>query len=548
MDVHSFRIIGAQMLRYLTGARVEKIHAPLEGVFSFSLYAQGTKRLLVLRFGRKAPLFFLTRRRLENPPRPSAQAMRLRTYCLGRRLGEGCLDLASRRLAFPLPGPMPEGGEGETGRLFLLLDMVNGVDIVETLPGGFGEAVFWPEASLVDSLCRDGEAAEGEAEAWRDYPVLSPLLRESLACLEALEGRALLVDLEAGGGDLFLYADAKGKPAFYAAWPLPDEILRKRDLRPLSLEEAALAVESADPEAREAAFAEVEVAYREHFPALYAAGLVDSGSFFEHVRQLTHKEEAAPEKRRQKRVKRLLAKLDQEETRLKGMAAQGDAARLLQSVLWRFPAEAKAGEVVIPESGESMALDPRYTIRENMARMFHQAARGKRGLTMLEQRRAQAPYVGLDAPGEALSASGPAKDGAAGESTTGGAREWPFAQDGAAYKDVARFLSSDGYTLLRGKNAKGNHSLLRLGKGHDYWLHAEDGPGAHVIIRRAHAEDPVPERTLREAARLALEKSRLGGEGGGTVMLALLRHVHGLKGAKPGTVRVDVLLPSITLP
>jgi hypothetical protein len=423
--------------------------------------------------------------------------------------------------------------------------MVNGVDIVETLPSGFGKELFWPEPSLVDSLCREGEAAQGETEAWREYPALSPLLRESLACLEALEGRALLVDLEAGGGELFLYADAKGKPAFYAAWPLPDEVLRKRGLRPVNLEEAALAVESADPEAREAAFAEAEVAYRERFPALYAAGLVDAGSFFEHVREITRKEEAAPEKRRQKRVKRLLAKLDQEETRLKGMAAQGDAARLLQSVLWRFPAEAKAGEVVIPESGESVSLDPRYTIRENMARMFHQAARGKRGLGMLEQRRAQAPSVGLEAPEGRAVAPAPEKAGAA---TAGGAREWPFAQDGAAYKDVARFLSSDGYTLLRGKNAKGNHSLLRLGKGHDYWLHAEGGPGAHVVIRRAHAEDPVPERTLREAAQLALEKSWRSGEGGGTVMLALLRHVHGLKGAKAGTVRVDARLPSITLP
>jgi hypothetical protein len=229
------------------------------------------------------------------------------------------------------------------------------------------------------------------------------------------------------------------------------------------------------------------------------------------------------------------------------MAAQGDAARLLQSVLWRFPAEAKAGELIIPESGESVTLDPRYTIRENMARMFHQAARGKRGLGMLEQRRAQAPSVGLDAPGTAASAPAP-KEGAAGEARAGGAREWPFAHEGGEYKDVARFLSSDGYTLLRGKNAKGNHGLLRIGKGHDYWLHADGGPGAHVIIRRAHAEDPVPERTLREAAALALEKSWRSGEGGGTVMLALLRHVHGLKGAKAGTVRVDARLPSITLP
>jgi hypothetical protein len=106
-------------------------------------------------------------------------------------------------------------------------------------------------------------------------------------------------------------------------------------------------------------------------------------------------------------------------------------------------------------------------------------------------------------------------------------------------KDVARLVSSDGFLLLRGKNARGNRRLLKMGRPYDLWLHVEDGPGAHLIIRLSHAAEEPPAGTLREAAILAGEKSWQRYTARARVMVARLRHVHAVKGAEPGTVRVD---------
>ena len=114
-------------------------------------------------------------------------------------------------------------------------------------------------------------------------------------------------------------------------------------------------------------------------------------------------------------------------------------------------------------------------------------------------------------------------------------------------KNVARFLSSDGFTLLRGKNAQGNQALLKLGQPHDLWLHALDGPSAHLIIRLSHAGQEVPESTLLEAAALVGEKSWQRHDAKARIMVAFLRHVRGIKGAAPGTVRVDSVYRTVTV-
>ena len=74
---------------------------------------------------------------------------------------------------------------------------------------------------------------------------------------------------------------------------------------------------------------------------------------------------------------------------------------------------------------------------------------------------------------------------------------------------------------------------------HDIWLHAGGGPGSHVIIRRAYAGQEVPERTLDEAGGLAACKSWLRDAARARILYAEVRHIKPLRGAAPGTVRVD---------
>ncbi len=70
-----------------------------------------------------------------------------------------------------------------------------------------------------------------------------------------------------------------------------------------------------------------------------------------------------------------------------------------------------------------------------------------------------------------------------------------------------RFVSSDGFTILAGRNNLQNDSLtLRQAARDDIWLHAKDNPGSHVIIRSE--KKTVPTSTLQEAAALAAWFSR----------------------------------------
>lgn len=532
MDSHSFRIVAGELAALLRGARVEKIHEPRPGVYVFLLFAGGKKRRLLMRCERQLPQLFFTDVPLSNPPSPSAGVMRLRKYCQGRRLGEAAADFVSRRMAFALP--TAPGAQSA----FLVLDMTNGPSVAAALPGGFASAPPWPGAAVIDALCDGTPHKEDMPHApWRDFAVLTPSLRETLACLDPMEGRALMVDLEAGGEELFLYMDASGKPACYSAWPFPEALCARKGLL------ARHAFEEAAQTAGGGAAPSGLPALAPDFPALSLVALVEEPFFLQRLGAVLHREQALPERKKAKKHSRLMAKLEQEEQRLRGMLAMREDAKALQAVLWRYAPEEKPSFVSLPQPGEGGAgrrlpLDPRLTVRENMEKMFKQSDRGARGLAMLAQRRADAMAAEQEGVGAA-----PRPAAAQGE----GGRFRPPPSGEKHEKDVARFASADGFVLLRGKNARGNQRLLKLGSGHDLWLHAEGGPSAHLIIRRAHAAEEVPERTLLEAAALVAEKSWQRHDDKAGVMVALLRHVQAVKGAPPGTVRVEKIARSLVV-
>ncbi len=73
----------------------------------------------------------------------------------------------------------------------------------------------------------------------------------------------------------------------------------------------------------------------------------------------------------------------------------------------------------------------------------------------------------------------------------------------AAFKGARRFVSSDGFEILVGKKAADNDFLtFRIAKSLDFWLHAADYPGSHVVVRMPNRK-ALPNRTLIEAAQLA---------------------------------------------
>ena len=115
-------------------------------------------------------------------------------------------------------------------------------------------------------------------------------------------------------------------------------------------------------------------------------------------------------------------------------------------------------------------------------------------------------------------------------------------------KNVQLFISSDGFALLRGRDAKGNLAARKMAAPHDIWLHAENGPGSHVVIRRAHGGQEVPARTLDEAGALAANKSWQKDAARAGIQYAEVRHVKPMRNAPAGTVRIDRVLASREVP
>lgn len=112
-------------------------------------------------------------------------------------------------------------------------------------------------------------------------------------------------------------------------------------------------------------------------------------------------------------------------------------------------------------------------------------------------------------------------------------------------KNVQPFRSSDGFLLLRGRDAKGNAQLLKLAAPHDLWMHTGGGPGAHILIRRDHAAQEIPSRTISEARHpfRAQELAQGRNAGGRHRRARQVRPSHTRREA--GTVRIDRMEPAI---
>jgi predicted ribosome quality control (RQC) complex YloA/Tae2 family protein len=102
---------------------------------------------------------------------------------------------------------------------------------------------------------------------------------------------------------------------------------------------------------------------------------------------------------------------------------------------------------------------------------------------------------------------------------------------------VRRYTSPEGLAILVGKSGRENDTLtFRVASPCDFWLHAADRPGAHVIVRNPQRLKSLPERTLRMAADIAAYHSGARREARVDVHYTQRKHVHKKKGMPGGQV------------
>lgn len=106
-----------------------------------------------------------------------------------------------------------------------------------------------------------------------------------------------------------------------------------------------------------------------------------------------------------------------------------------------------------------------------------------------------------------------------------------------AVAGARRYVSSDGFEILVGKGSKDNDYLtFRAAKSLDFWLHAADYPGSHVVVRNPNRQPEMSPKTLLEAAQLAAFFSRAREQPKVAVHYTQKKFVNKPKGAGPGLV------------
>ena len=98
-----------------------------------------------------------------------------------------------------------------------------------------------------------------------------------------------------------------------------------------------------------------------------------------------------------------------------------------------------------------------------------------------------------------------------------------------------QFVSSDGFSILVGKNNRQNDELsFKIARPRDLWLHVKTYPGSHTLV--VTNGQKIPETTLYEAAVLAAIHSKANRSGKVEIDYTEIKFVKKPPGAKPGMV------------
>ncbi|WP_243545820.1 NFACT RNA binding domain-containing protein [Pseudodesulfovibrio tunisiensis] len=485
MEANFFRFLASELGEFLSGRRVDKVFSPAPDVWTLKVRNTGAPLHVLFRPAKSAGHLFLSAAKPANPANAPARAMWFRKRLQGRLLFRHFVDWPNLRLAFELS---PRSDPKDSGA-YLVFDVRNGLFLCDELEPEFLASVEWPAF----------EDAVHDPEVWREYPHISPPLRKALASLPGKDSHSLYLNVVGGMADAFYLACAGNAWKPPLAWPLghnPGEVFSS---------------------------------------AVDAANAYGERTLFPLLEMEEERPEQIQRKRERRKILRNLQRLDQEEERLDRFSANKMLAEALQANLYRLK-KLDGLETVDVEhpNGDLMTvpLNPLLSMTENMEKYFKLADKAERGRPHIERRREEmrerlervenGELSGYEEHSPAFSPAGPVM---------------PKRYKGLA---VSLFRSSDGFTIIRGRSKKANHEMLsKAASPFDYWFHVSDGPSSHVILKRDHPGQDVPEQTLREAATLCGLKSFRRDDGKAEIMFALVKDVRKVKGYDHGQVAVD---------
>lgn len=203
-------------------------------------------------------------------------------------------------------------------------------------------------------------------------------------------------------------------------------------------------------------------------------------------------------------------------------------------------------EVTVPniysETGESITIrmDQRLSVVENVQAYYKKYDKLKRGKELLEQQLQHClddiQYMSsIEASLESSTRLAEINDIKAELIASGILREKPKKHAAEKQSQPFKFTTPDGTQILVGKNNYQNDRLtFKTANPGDIWLHTQNIPGSHVILR-CDGDEPA-EDTLLLASYLAVHFSKAQGSSKVPVDYTRARFVKKPSGSKPGFV------------
>lgn len=525
----------------LSGARIDKIFMPRPAEIVLSIRGEaGNERLMISAGGSNSGIY-LTALRPENPPAPPMLCMLLRKHMQGGRILSVSQPEGERMMVITFSSTDELGRVSEKRLIcelmgkrtnILLLDE-NGIIL------GCVKKVDYemsPDRALLPGLAYRMPPRSGRPSVYElDEERLASLLEgasDSDAILERLDGISPLTARELlfrGVGPAEMAAEFKrlaaggGKP-----W-LVRRGGRDSDISPIEITQ----------------YADGECVLYDSFSALL-------DDFYRARRSADLKKNISASLKKtldnnRGRLERKLSKQRQELLSAQGREELKKQADLITANIYAI----KSGDrraVVTDYFSEGMPqieipLDPDISPQQNAQLLYKRYARLKNAelalTAQIEAGEAELKYI--DSLLYGLSQAQTEKDirELTAEAAASGYVKKPQAKKQKQEKPGAfapkRYVTSGGFTLLRGRNNRENDQLtMRTAKGGDIWFHARNIPGSHVIMQLEGAEPS--ERDLEEAAALAALYSGAGSSPKVPVDYTRVKNVKKPQGARPGMV------------
>ena len=557
LDGISMHPLAIELDRAVAGGRIDRINQPNKQSIIMALRMPGKNILLHITINPQNPAMHIVEKAPDNPPEPPMFCMVLRKHLETGRIA-GVRQYGLDRLLIMDVDFLAAGGKIITKTL-----------IVE-LMGKYSNIILVQDGIIIDSLRKVGSNSSRVRTILPGDEYILPPQQEKMNLLEepvdniiaAIHGKSDMKLSKAILDTCLGFGPVTAKEAAYGAG-LPNNILVSE-------------LDARDMDSLKASLIEIRDSFRE--PCGEAAIVLDennkilaTASFplhyftdkkvlsFDTISQMLSKAAQlagsyqVPDKDRFKKL--VKNELNRAENKVQKLRDDIDAADNAEEyrikadnlMTYQYQFQDRKDPVITvaniydENGGEiSIKMDQRLSVTENIQAYYKKYDKLKRGKSLLEQQLQRClediEYLSsIEASLESSTRLAEINDIKAELIAGGILREKPKKHAAEKQSQPFKYTAADGTVILVGKNNYQNDRLtFKTANPDDIWLHTQNIPGSHVIIRCGNTQPD--EDTILLASYLAVNYSQAKGSSKVPVDYTRAKFVKKPSGAKPGFV------------